>query len=33
MWEAVCRVSVIPSSVPRGGIRPEALIVDDLGID
>lgn len=33
VWEALCRVIVMQTAVAREKIRPEALIVDDLGID
>ena len=33
VWEALCRVIVMQTAVDREKIRPEALIVDDLGID
>jgi hypothetical protein len=32
-WEALCRVIVMQTAVDREKIKPEALIVDDLGID
>ena len=33
VWEALCRVIVMQTAVAREKIRPEAPIVDDLGID
>jgi hypothetical protein len=33
VWETLCRVIVIQTGVEREKIRPEAGIVDDLGVD
>jgi hypothetical protein len=33
LWESLCRVIVIQTSVPAEMITPEARIVADLGID
>ena len=33
VWEALCQVIVTQTAVAREEIRPEARIVDDLGID
>lgn len=33
VWEALCRVIVMQTAVEREKIKPEARIVDDLGLD